>query len=232
MRHLSARGRWHDHAQQHDIGKITESRLLVGALAKVDALAFERASKVKKAEMVAVGEQASQHWLSFMFLSAFVTATGIYAVTALGSEPLAADRIVFAMLASGTGQCVQTAFVPGIGRKILWLTGPGFYSVAALALVFDPALRTQALTLLFVTAFAASGLARGIFAIDWLETGWAWLAGSCAVSILVAAIVASLWPSQAVWPLRAGVALDLLVQGAALSGFGLGLRCALGAVLK
>lgn len=158
-----------------------------------------------------------------MGLGIFVAALGLAAIVFPWVATLAAQMVLAAVLvvAGITMVVVGVQMRPESG----WRTqlGSGLLSVVAGALFFImPVPAVLALTLMLSAAFLVGGTLRMGFAVRHRKErpGWGLLLLSGILSVALAIVILSSFPSSAFWLLGLLVGVDLVAQGAALTAMG------------
>ncbi len=166
-----------------------------------------------------------QAWGWFTGLGAALAVLGVIASANLILATMAATFAAgAAMFAGGILQLAHALAVRRWNWATIWTLSGLLYLGAAASLLYDPWFAAGLLTLILGVTLGAAGLARGIVAVGWRGSGWGWMLASSLVSIALAVLIMLGWPGDALWVLGFVLAVDLIVQGIALTLVGLMLR--------
>lgn len=145
-------------------------------------------------------------------------------VTLFLIDRLTTFEISMAMLAAGVLQISHACAARRRGWPLFTVAASIVYVCAALALLFQPLVDRQWIMLLLVGSLALAGISRLATAARLGSALRGWEALSGLTTLGVAAIIAAGLPGMSLWPLGFAIALDLIVEGAALANIGWAMR--------
>lgn len=135
-------------------------------------------------------------------------------------DRLSTWQISMAMLAAGLLQVSHALAAHRRGWPAFTILAAVLYIGAALAILFEPLIEMRWIAFLLVGSLAASGISRLATAARLGSRLRGWEALSGMTTLGVAAIVEGGLPEMSLWPLGFLIALDLMVEGAALANVG------------
>ncbi|ARR53331.1 hypothetical protein HY78_07690 [Rhizorhabdus wittichii DC-6] len=145
-------------------------------------------------------------------------------VTLFVINRLTTFEISMAMLAAGALQLSHALAARRRGWPLFTLAASLLYVCAALAVLFQPLVDMRWIELVLVASLAFAGVSRLATAAR-LHAGLrGWEALSGVTTLGVAAIIGTGLPEMSLWPLGFAIALDLIVEGAALANIGWAMR--------
>jgi len=133
-------------------------------------------------------------------------------------------EISMAMLAAGALQLSHALAARRRGWPFFTLAASILYVCAAMAVLFEPLLDMRWIELLLVGSLAMAGISRLATAARLGTSLRGWEALSGITTLAVAAILEAGLPDMSLWPLGFAIALDLIVEGAALANIGWAMR--------
>lgn len=165
-------------------------------------------------------------WGWFVALGVLMMIAGLIAALNLFLATVVSVFYVGAlMLVSGIFQIVHAFSVKGWGRLAWWLLSGLVYAAAGVIAFANPLLASGVLTLLLAAALLAAGVMRIWVGFENRErSNWGWIVAAGVVTALAGLIIAIGWPVNSLFVLGIFLAIDLLFQGATITGFGLALR--------
>lgn len=167
-------------------------------------------------------------WGWFVALGLGMALLGLLAATNLAVATVATMfYISVMMLFAGSLQIVQAFMIRQWRWFVFWLIGGLIYLAAGAAILVDPLLAATLMTIALAVLIGCSGLLLLWIALNERANGRVWLGVSGIARIGAAAVIAAGWPTNAIWVLGLVLSVDLLVQGTALTLFGLALKSAL-----
>ncbi len=171
-------------------------------------------------------ERVRASWAWFVALGIGLIVVGFIASAHLVASTIVTVLYVGAMMLVGAIFQLTHAFSErGWKRKMLSIAGGLFYGLASLVLIYDPILSALNIALVLGALLVAAGVVRLISAIRHRShRGWAWIAASAVVTIVVGLLVLVTWPSVGLWLLGMVLAVDLVFQGWGFLAFGLALK--------
>jgi uncharacterized membrane protein HdeD (DUF308 family) len=97
-----------------------------------------------------------------------------------------------------------------------------FYTLAGILVFLNPQLMAAPLTLLLGLSLIISGAFRAWSGLHLNpQTGWGWLVGSGAMTLLAGILFVAKWPADTLWLLGLVLATDLIFQGFTAVAFGI-----------
>ncbi|ATE63890.1 HdeD family acid-resistance protein [Rhizorhabdus dicambivorans] len=145
-------------------------------------------------------------------------------VTLFVINRLTTFEISVAMLTAGILQISHGFAAHRRGWPPFTLAASALYVVAALAVLFEPLIDMRWIELLLVGSLAMAGISRLATAARLGAKLRGWEALSGITTLGVAAILEAGLPEMSLWPLGFAIALDLVVEGAALANIGWAMR--------
>ncbi len=139
-------------------------------------------------------------------------------------DRLTTFEISIAMLAAGLLQISHALAAHRRGWPLFTLAGALLYVGAALAILFQPLVEMKWIELLLVGSLATAGISRLVTAARLNSRLRGWEALSGITTLGVAAVIEAGLPEMSLWPLAFVIALDLVVEGAALANIGWAIR--------
>jgi len=139
-------------------------------------------------------------------------------------DRLSTFEISMAMLAAGALQLSHALAARRRGWPFFTLAASILYVCAAMAVLFEPLLDMRWIELLLVGSLAMAGISRLATAARLGTSLRGWEALSGITTLAVAAILEAGLPDMSLWPLGFAIALDLIVEGAALANIGWAMR--------
>ena len=133
-------------------------------------------------------------------------------------------EISIAMLAAGVLQLSHGLAARRRGWPFFTLAASILYVCAAMAVLFQPLLDIRWIELLLVGSLAMAGISRLATAARLGTSLRGWEALSGMTTLAVAAILEAGLPDMSLWPLGFALALDIVVEGAALANIGWAMR--------
>lgn len=170
------------------------------------------------------GEQTTLRKRSISVGSALCLLGIASCVTLFLIDRLTTFEISMAMMAAGVLQVSHACAARRRGWPLFTVAASVVYVCAALALLFQPLIDKQWITLLLVGSLAMAGISRLATAARLGSALRGWEALSGITTLGVAAIIAAGLPGISLWPLAFAIALDLIVEGAALANIGWAMR--------
>jgi len=145
-------------------------------------------------------------------------------VTLFVIDRLSTFEISMAMLAAGVLQLSHGLAALRRGWPLFTLAASILYLCAAVAVLLQPLVDVRCIEVLLVGSLAMAGISRLATAARLGARLRGWEALSGITTLGVAAIIEAGLPGGSLWPLGFAIALDLVVEGAALANIGWGMR--------
>lgn len=157
--------------------------------------------------------QKSWRWL--LGLGALLAVLGVLLIAAPVVGTLAVDLLIgWFLIIGGVAQVVHAFKVKAWPGFALALVSGILYAVVGILLVFYPLAGAQALTLLLAAFLAVEGIVRIIMALRVRpDHAWGWLLFGGIVTVILAVMIWSQWPSSALWVIGLLVGINLLFTG-------------------
>jgi len=165
-------------------------------------------------------------WGWFVGLGVVMVLLGIYGLTeVVGLTIISAFFIGILLIIGGVVQCLHAMKDREWRGFLLHVLGGVLYIVGGALVVSNPLAGSFIITLMLAASFIAGGIVRGAIAFSHRNvSGWWLLALGGLVSLVLGIFMLSTWPFSALWVLGTFVAIELIINGATLLQFGLGLR--------
>jgi uncharacterized membrane protein HdeD (DUF308 family) len=165
-------------------------------------------------------------WGWFVAAGIALVVFGVIAFANLFAATLATVFVTGVMLIiAGIVQIGHSFGAKSWGNLIYWLLSGILYAAAGVIAIADPLLASAVFTLLLAAALFAVGALRIIAGFDARPTqGWGWIVAGGVLTLLLGVLIAIGWPLNTVWLIGLVLAVDLVSQGVAWIGFGLGIR--------
>lgn len=163
-------------------------------------------------------ETIRDHRGFFIFESLMFILLGILAVALPGLFTMSVEFLIAILfIVGGVVQLARTFQVSGTASIIATLVGAVIYGAIGILLLIYPMIGVLSLTMLFAVIFFAQGLIQ----IYWGLTSqylkrWGWWIFSGILSIVLALIIWSEWPTSAIWFIGLLVGVNLLFYGFSL----------------
>lgn len=126
------------------------------------------------------------------------------------------------MVVGGAVQLFHAFQVKGWKSTIFWVLSGGLYVIAGLLAFSNPLMVSMVLTLcLAIMLIAAGGVRMAVGFSLRPVSGWAWMAFSGFITLLVGVVITIGWPANSIFMLGLFLAADLIVQGLSLVFFSL-----------
>jgi uncharacterized membrane protein HdeD (DUF308 family) len=154
-------------------------------------------------------------WRWLLGLGAFLSALGVLLIVAPAVGTLAVDLLVgWFLMVGGVAQLIHAFMTKAWRGFLLELLSGVLYVLVGILLVFYPMAGVEALTLLLAVFLAVEGLVRiGMALRVRPNQGWRWLLFGGIVTVILALLIWSQWPSSALWVIGLLVGINLLFTG-------------------
>lgn len=160
----------------------------------------------------------ANHWLLVLFEGIIFLVLGIFAISQPFLMTLSVEFFLGVVLvAAGVAQLIRA--VSNRGNSGLWttLTGGALALIAGLLLLFYPMSGALTLTFLIAIFFFLDGVIKMISSFQYRPIeGWGWLLFSGVISLILAGLIYSGWPTTAEWVIGLYVGVYLLFLGSSM----------------
>lgn len=171
-------------------------------------------------------DRAADNWGWFVAYGVVLILLGAAASISLVTATIASVLVNgMLMIVAGFGEIFVGARAKEWSRFILWIAAGLLYVAAGVVAILHPLLAAVAFTLMLGAGLIAAGLAR-LVAVWNAPTGAprGWLMFAAVATALLGMFVLAMWPVNSLFLLGALLAVDLVLQGAGWTRFGLALR--------
>lgn len=156
-------------------------------------------------------------------------ALAVLGIVALGNVLAAAYAVVTVtgamMIVAGAVQFAHAFGAKTWGHVVYWAASGVLYVLAGGLTFANPSLAAAVFTLLLAAAVFAVGVMRVITGFDARPApGWGWMVIGGVLTIVLAVLIWAGWPGNSIDIIGILLGIDLIFQGVAWVGFGLGIR--------
>lgn len=156
-------------------------------------------------------------------------ALAVFGVIALGNVLAATYAVVTVtgamLIVAGVVQFAHAFGATAWGRVLYWAASGVLYVVAGFVTFANPMIAAAVFTLLLAATIFAVGVLRIVAAFDARPApGWGWVAFGGILTVLLAVLIGIGWPGNSIEIIGILLGIDLIFQGVAWIGFGLGIR--------
>ncbi len=167
----------------------------------------------------------SRSWGGPFVLGLFVFLLGVLCLIAAGFTALASVLLFGGLLVvAGVVEIIHAFRRRGTGQFLLYLLGGVLSLVVGALFLFRPLEGIAALALLLAAYFFATGIFRAVTSVVDRYEGWGFDLFGGLVSVLLGVILMWQWPAASLLLVGVLVAVQLMVNGAALMAGSLALR--------
>ncbi len=160
----------------------------------------------------------ANHWLLILFEGIIFLVLGIFAISQPFLMTLSIEFFVgVVLIAAGAVQLIRG--ISSRGNSSLWtsLIGGALALIAGLLLLFNPTSGALTLTFLITVFLVLDGITKMISSFQYRSVeGWGWLLFSGVISLILAGLIYSGWPTTAGWVIGLYVGVYLLFLGSSL----------------
>ena len=166
-----------------------------------------------------VAREASKNGIA---IGALLAVLGVLAMMAPLMSGIAVTVMIgILMIAAGIMQTFFAFKAESFGKGVLVFLFGGLSVVAGVIIIGTPQTSLAFLTMLLAAFFMASGFVDVFLGFKTKpEEGWGWLVFSGVLSVLLAVLIMSKWPSSGLWVVGLYVGLRMLMQGWVLMALG------------
>jgi uncharacterized membrane protein HdeD (DUF308 family) len=160
----------------------------------------------------------TNYWFLILLEGLFIFILGLFAISQPLIATLSVEFLIGALLiAVGVAQGIRALVHWNDPRSLTTLIGGIFALIAGVLLLVYPLTGAMTLTLLITVFLVLDGITKVVNAFQFRSVqGWGWLLFSGLVSLTLAGLIFSGWPSSATWLIGLYVGIYLLFLGFSL----------------